>query len=161
MIRDIIRKYHGTMQRSILMTKMPSTNCSDWRKWAQELEEQARRIDWANYDWKVAALDALLYQCPDAIWGQKILTGNIDFNEAVAYAVRHLTAKSQAKELGLSGNTDMPASEPVDRLEHRTTFDSARCRPPDLTSDSDTEDDRTETGTREACARHHSPSATC
>ena len=108
----------------------------------------------------MAALDALLYQCPDAIWGQKILTGNIDFKEAVAYAVRHLTAKSQAKELGLSGNTDMPASEPVDRLEHRMTFDSARCRPPDLTSDSDTEDDRTETGTREACARHHSPSAT-
>ena len=39
MIRDIIQKYHGTMQRSILMTKMPSTNYADWRKLAQELKE--------------------------------------------------------------------------------------------------------------------------
>ena len=85
--------------------------------------------------------------------------GNMDFEEAVAYVVRHLTAKSQTKELGLSGNTDTPATEPVNRLEHRTTFDCARCLPPDLTSGSDTEDDWKETGTRETCARHHSPSA--
>ena len=69
MIRANIWEYlNGIMKRSILMTKMPSTDHADWIKWANELTDQAKRINWANYDWKETALDALLYQCPDAVW---------------------------------------------------------------------------------------------
>ena len=69
MIRANIWEYlNGIMKRSILMTKMPSTDHADWIKWANKLTDQAKRINWANYDWKEAALDALLYQCPDAMW---------------------------------------------------------------------------------------------
>ena len=69
MIRANIWEYlNGIMKRSILMTKMPSTDHADWIKWANELTDQAKRINWANYDWKEAALDALLYQYPDSVW---------------------------------------------------------------------------------------------
>ena len=81
------------------MTRMPSTEHADWRKWAHEIEEQAKRIDWENYGWKEAALDALLYQCTDNVWRQKILTGRLDFQEAVDYGMRHLNAKVQGKKL--------------------------------------------------------------
>ena len=58
----------------------------------------------------------------------------------------------------------------ADKSDHSTTRDPSPrdratrqrkryCRSPDLTSGSDTEDDRTEAGTHETCARHHSPSA--
>ena len=40
LIRNTIRKYsNGIMQRSILMTKMPLTEHTDWRKWAHEIGE--------------------------------------------------------------------------------------------------------------------------
>ena len=69
MIYATIRKnLNSIMQRSILMTKMPLTEQTDWRKWANELVEHAKRIDWDNYGWKEAALDAFLYQCPYNVW---------------------------------------------------------------------------------------------
>ena len=64
---------------------------------AHEIAEQDKRIAWENYGWKEAALDALLYQCPDNVWRQKILTGHMDFHESVDYEMRHLNAKLQGK----------------------------------------------------------------
>ena len=96
MIRANIWEYlNGIMKRSILMTKMPSTDHADWIKWANELTDQAKRINWANYDWKEAALDALLYQCPDAVWRQKILTGRMDFQQSVKYGMRFRSKSSR------------------------------------------------------------------
>lgn len=81
------------------MTKMQSTDYADWRKWAQDLEEQVKRIDWAKYDWREVSLNAFLYQWPDVVWGQNILTEKMEFQDAVANGIHHLTAKGQAKEL--------------------------------------------------------------
>ena len=71
MVRAVINKYGIPIsQRHILMTKMPSTDYSDWRTWGQRLKEQAKRCEWGEaYTWEVAALDALLYQCPDSLGG--------------------------------------------------------------------------------------------
>ena len=128
LIRNTIHKYSNSIiQRSILMTKMPSTEHADWRKWAHEIEEQAKRINWENYGWKEVACDALLYHCPDNVWRQKILTGRLDFNKAVDYGMRHLNAKVQSKELALAARPDTTPSEPIDRVVQRETFDCDRC----------------------------------
>ena len=75
MIRDTITKYGNDItQRHTLMTKMPSTDYDSWRVWGLRLKEQSKRCKWgAAYTWEVAALDALLYQCPDPHWKTKIL----------------------------------------------------------------------------------------
>ena len=75
-----------------------------------------------SYGWKEAALDTLISQYPDNVWRQKILTGRLDFNEAVDYRMRHLSAKVQGKELALGAKPNTTLSEPVDRVEQRETF---------------------------------------
>ena len=61
----IIRYTNQIMARNTLFTKMPAANYSDWRKWGVELLEQAKRCSWDDYGFERAALDALMYQCPD------------------------------------------------------------------------------------------------
>ena len=70
MIRDTISKHlNPIMQRAILMTEMPPSDYDDWRTWGLALKEQSQRCEWGpKYTWEVAALDALLYQCPDEHW---------------------------------------------------------------------------------------------
>ena len=48
------------MARNKLFAKMPATEFLDWRKWGQELFEQAKRCIWDTYSAEAAALDALL-----------------------------------------------------------------------------------------------------
>ena len=76
-----MRYTNKIMARNNLFSKMPDSNFSDWRKWGQELLEQAKRCLWGEYRAEEAALDALLYQCPDANWKVKILQGKFNFQD--------------------------------------------------------------------------------
>ena len=106
MTRDIITKHSNPiMQCAILMTEMPSTNYDDWRTWGLALKEQSQRCEWGpKYTWEVAALDALLYQCPDDHWRKKILAGKWDFQMALDYGIRELQTKKTGQALGGNGN---------------------------------------------------------
>ena len=75
----ILRYSNQIMARSRLFTRMPASNYPDWTKWSQELLLQAKRCDWEGYGAEQAALDALVYQCPDKGWKNKILGGKLDF----------------------------------------------------------------------------------
>ena len=69
MCRAAISKYgNQIMARNKLFTQMPASDYPDWTKWGQELIEQAKRCVWVNYGAEQAALDALVYQCPDEGW---------------------------------------------------------------------------------------------
>ena len=127
MCRAAINKHSNQiMARSKLMRNMPASNYSDWKKWGVELLEQSRRCTWGlTYTAEVAALDALLYQCPDERWRQKILGGNLTFQEAIDWGVQMLTSKQQSKELNQTvPNKDSPGDQlrdiPLDRVETKT-----------------------------------------
>ena len=80
-----ISKYSNQITaRNRLFTKTPASDYPNWRKWGQELLEQAKRCVWAGYGAEQAALDALLYQCPDKGWKKKILGGKLNFWESVS-----------------------------------------------------------------------------
>ena len=66
----------------------------------------------------LAALDALLYQCPDPQWKLKILRNPTwTFQEALDYGISTLTSKKQVQALGASaGNCDQREELPVDRV---------------------------------------------
>ena len=47
--------------RSHLFMKMQQGNM-DIPKWGIELKKEAKQMDWTTYDWKMACLDALVFQ---------------------------------------------------------------------------------------------------
>ena len=60
-IKTAISKYSNqVMARHKLMFLMPASDYKDWRKWGQELLEQAKRCNWEDYTAEVAARDALV-----------------------------------------------------------------------------------------------------
>ena len=75
----ILRYSNQVMARNKLYSRMPASDYPDWTKWGQELLAQAKRCDWSQYGAEAAALDALLYQCPDEGWKNKIMSGKLDF----------------------------------------------------------------------------------
>ena len=55
--------------------------------WCYKLKEQADRIDWANYDAKTAARDAILYQTDDKKLQKKILTEDLSYDDSVKFGL--------------------------------------------------------------------------
>ena len=127
-IKRAITKYSNqVMARHKLMFLMPASDYADWRKWGQELLEQAKRCKWEEYTAEVAALDALLYQCPNQQWKDKIMEGTMNFQECIDWGMTKWAAKEQGKTLGdKSVKTDSPAL-PLDRVEERKLIDCKRC----------------------------------
>ena len=113
----IERHTNQTEARHFLWTEMPASNYTDWRKWGQELVEQAKRCDWDDYDWQKAALDALIYQCPDKQWRQKILMEKWDFNTALDYGIRFVYAKAQSENLSGAKKAASREEVPIDRVK--------------------------------------------
>ena len=113
----INRHTNQTEARHYLWTEMPPSNYTDWRKWGQELVEQAKRCDWNNYAWEKAALDALIYQCPDSLWRQKILMEKWDFQTALDYGIRYVYAKAQSEGLGGAKKESTREEMPLDRVD--------------------------------------------
>ena len=62
--------------------------------------EQAKRCKCENYTCEKAALDALLYQCPNQLWKEKIMEGTMNFQECVDWCMTKLTAKVEGKAIG-------------------------------------------------------------
>ena len=93
------------------------------------LVQQAERCNYddGTYNSKVAALDALLFQCPDAEWRRKILAGNMNFQQAIDYGMQNLTVKKQSEELSQAHRNGEKETQPVDRVEEKKQFDCTRC----------------------------------
>ena len=116
--RTAIKRHTSqTEARHHLFTEMPASNYTDWRKWGQELCEQAERCDWTDYSWEKVALDALIYQCPDKAWRQKLLMEKQDFQTSLDYGIRYIYAKMQVANLDQGVKKETTREEmPIDRV---------------------------------------------
>ena len=127
-IKDAISKYSNQiMARHKLMFLMPASDYSDWRKWGQELLEQAKRCKWEEYTAEVAALDALLYQCPNQQWKDKIMEGTMNVQECIDWGMSKWAAKEQGKIIGDKSVKADSTTLPVDRVEEKKLFDCKKC----------------------------------
>ena len=126
--RRAISKYSNQISaRHTLFAKMPASNYSDWRKWTTELLDQANRCQWDGYNAEKAALDVLLYQCPDAGWRTKILGGIQDFHTAVDWGLTQLRAKQTGDEIQSKGTPQTNDPLTVDRLNEKKKWDCWNC----------------------------------
>ena len=103
--------------RKVLFTEMQASNYPEWRKWVQELSEQSKRVNWDNYGWQQATLDAVLYQCPDPLWKKKIMQGQLHLQEALEWGIRYVVATDQGKVLAGQGGQIPNEPEAVDRVK--------------------------------------------
>ena len=103
--------------RKTVFTDMPASNYTDWRKWVQELSEQAKQVDWNGYGWEQATLDAILFQCPDPMWKKKIMQGQLNLQDVLEWGIRYAVYTDQGKAIA-DGNEKAPkGTEPVDRVK--------------------------------------------
>ena len=128
-IKKAIGKYsNSVMDRYKLMFKMPATDYEDWRKWGQELLEQAKRCKYEDHTAEKAALDALLYQCPNQQWKDKIMEGELDFQECIDWGMTKLTAREEGKQIGDKTTKTNAPTLPIEKLEtEKKMADCKKC----------------------------------
>ena len=81
------------VQRNILLSSFPQGSKS-FEKWSQEVSEAAKLIDYANYDWKQAAVDAMILQTSSSKLREKALAENTTYDDLLKLGI----AKEQSEK---------------------------------------------------------------
>ena len=74
------------VQRNMLLSNHPQGTKS-FEKWSQEVSEAAKLIEYANYDWKQAAVDAMILQTSSGKLREKALSENTSYEELVKLGI--------------------------------------------------------------------------
>ena len=78
-IRDkLIERTNKVVQRNMLLSNFPQGSKS-FEKWSQQVSEAAKMVDYANYDWKQAAVDAMILQTSSSKLREKALQENVNY----------------------------------------------------------------------------------
>ena len=81
------------VQRNILLSNFPQGSKS-FEKWSTEISEAAKLIDYTNYDWKQAAVDAMILQTSSKKLREKALAENTTYEELLKLGI----AKEQSEK---------------------------------------------------------------
>ena len=92
---------NNVVQRNMLLTRYPQGSKS-FEKWSVEVSNAAKLIDYSNYDWKMAVVDAIVLQTSNEKLREKALFGNVTYDRLMSLGV----AKEQSEKGSalLSGN---------------------------------------------------------
>ena len=74
------------VQRNILLSSFPQGSKS-FEKWSTEISEAAKLIDYTNYDWKQAAVDAMILQMTSTKLREKALAENTSYEELLKLGI--------------------------------------------------------------------------
>ena len=96
------------VQRNMLLTRYPQGSKS-FEKWSVEVSNAAKLIDYTNYDWKMAVVDAIVLQTSNEKLREKALFGNVTYDKLMSLGV----AKEQSEKGSalLSGNLKIKEEE--------------------------------------------------
>ena len=93
------------VQRNMLLSNYPQGTKS-FEKWSQEISEAAKLIDYDNYDWKQAAVDAMLLQTTSLKLREKALSENVTYDELLKIGItKEQSEKGAALLEQASGHT--------------------------------------------------------
>ena len=74
------------VQRNMLLTNFPQGSKS-FEKWSQEVSNAAQLIDYANYNWQQAAVDAMILQTSNARLRERALQDNVGYETLINLGV--------------------------------------------------------------------------
>ena len=99
---------NNVVQRNMLLTRYPQ-GAKSFEKWSVEVSNAAKLIDYSNYDWKMAVVDAIVLQTSNEKLREKALYGNVTYDRLMTLGV----AKEQSEKGSalLSGNLKIKEEE--------------------------------------------------
>ena len=102
------------VQRNMLLSNFPQGDKS-FEKWSQQVSEAAKMIDYKNYDWRQAAVDAMILQTSSSKLREKALQENISYDGLLKIGIaKEQSEKGAAMLETASGHTRI--EEEVRRL---------------------------------------------
>ena len=114
----LTERTNKVVQRNMLLSNFPQGNKS-FEKWSQEVSEAAKLIDYDNYNWKQAAVDAIILQTSSKKLRERALQENVDFDNLLKIGIAKEQSEKGAALLeqasGQSSSTN-PVDEEVRRL---------------------------------------------
>ena len=84
-----------------LMQKLPQ-NDQCFAEWFPKVKEQASRCNWAGYDEKKAARDAILFQTEDKKLQQKIMAEDLSYENTIKYGLSLEQGRRKVDEININ-----------------------------------------------------------
>ena len=81
-----LSRTNSVVQRNMLLTQYPQGSKS-FDKWSIEISNAAKLIDYSNYDWKMAAVDAIILQTSNEKLREKALDSNVTYDRIMSLGV--------------------------------------------------------------------------
>ena len=104
-IQDALKnRTNKVVQRNLLLTRHPQGNKS-FERWSMEVSNAAKLIDYTGYDWRMAAVDAMVLQTANARLREKALQDNISYDQLMTMGVTKEQSEKGAAQLagGIQG----------------------------------------------------------
>ena len=117
---ELAKRTNQVVQRNMLLSNFPLGKKS-FDRWHQEITNAARLIDYTNYDWKQASIDAILLQTSSSKLRECGLQDNVKFEDLIKLGiVKEQSVKGAALLEKASGGSSQPKvklEEDVRRLQ--------------------------------------------
>ena len=111
---------NSTVQRNLLLTSFPQGSKS-FEKWSKEITNTAKLISYTNYDWKAAAVDAMLLQTSNPKLRERALQEDMDFDKFLKLGIAKEQSTKGAAQLAVaSGQTSNSSNETEEIRRLRT-----------------------------------------
>ena len=115
-IRDkLTERTNKVVQRNMLLSNFPQGNKS-FEKWSQQVSEAAQLVDYANYDWKQAAVDAIILQTSSSKLREKALQENVNYENLLKIGIAKEQSEKGAALLEQASGQSSHVDEEVRRL---------------------------------------------
>ena len=77
---------NSVVQRNLLLANFPQ-GTKTFGRWSKEITNAAKLIDYTNYDWKQATVDAILLQTSNTKLRERALQENVSYDDLLTLGV--------------------------------------------------------------------------
>jgi hypothetical protein len=106
---------NSTVQRNLLLTNHPQGSKS-FEKWSKEITNTAKLISYDNYDWKAAAVDAMLLQTSNHRLRERALQEDMDFDKFLKLGIAKEQSTKGAAQLEVASGQSPHTSNDTEEV---------------------------------------------
>ena len=114
--QKLMERTNKVVQRNMLLSNHPQGTKS-FEKWSHELSEAAKLISYDNYDWKQAAVDAMILQMSSSKLREKALNENVSYDDLIKLGITKEQSEKGAALLEQASGSSRGLDEEVRRLK--------------------------------------------
>ena len=115
---------NSVVQRNMLLTRYPQGTKS-FDKWSIEVSNAAKLIDYSNYDWKMAVVDAIILQTSNDKLREKALDSNVSYDKIMSLGV---SKEQSEKGAALLSGMRKIKEEDVNKVQESSKKQKQKCQ---------------------------------